>query len=184
MDEYYHFLELLQKRQSVRGYLDKPVEKEKLMHCVEAARLAPSACNSQPWKFIIVDNLSIKNQLADLTTTQMLPINHYTKQAPVHVVLVMEKPNLTSKIGELIWDKPYTMIDIGIAAIQFCLQASVEGLGTCMLGWFNEKKVKKLLNIPASKRAELVITVGYPLSEEIRTKQRKNIGEIHSFNTY
>jgi nitroreductase len=184
MDEYYHFLELLEKRQSVRGYIDKPVEKEKLMRCIEAARLAPSACNSQPWKFIIVEDKEIKNELANLTTTQMLPINHYTKQAPVHVVLVMEKPNLTSKIGELVWDKPYTLIDIGIAAIQFCLQATVEGLGTCMLGWFNEKKVKKLLNIPASKRAALVITVGYPASEEIRNKQRKKIEEIFSINEY
>jgi len=184
MDEYYHFLELLGKRQSVRGYKDKPVEKEKLMRCIEAARLAPSACNSQPWKFIIVDDEEIKNELADITTTQMLPINHYTKQAPVHVVLVMEKPNLTSKIGELVWDKPYTLIDIGIAAIQFCLQATVEGFGTCMLGWFNEKKVKKLLNIPASKRAALVITVGYPAFEEIRNKQRKKIEEIFSINEY
>jgi nitroreductase len=184
MDEYYHFLELLGKRQSVRGYINKPVEKEKLIRCIEAARLAPSACNSQPWKFIIVDDKEIKNELADLTTTQLLPINHYTKQAPVHVVLIMEKPNLTSKIGELIWDKPYTLIDIGIAAIQFCLQATVEGLGTCMLGWFNEKKVKKLLNIPASKRAALVITVGYPASEEIRNKQRKTIEEIFSINEY
>ncbi len=184
MDDYYHFLELVQKRQSVRGYRDQLVEKEKILRCIEAARLAPSACNSQPWKFIIVDKPEIKNQLADLTTTQMLPINHYTKQAPLLVVVVMEKPNLTSKIGEVIWNKPYTLIDIGIAAIQFCLQATVEGLGTCILGWFNEKKVKKLLNIPSSKRAALVITVGYPTTDEIRVKQRKKIEEIHSINEY
>jgi nitroreductase len=184
MNDYYHFIELVNKRQSVRSYNGQPVEKEKLLRCIEASRLAPSACNSQPWKFIIVDDPAIKDQLADLTASQILPINHYTKQAPVLVVLVMEKPNLTSKIGSVIWDKPYTLIDSGIAAIQFCLQATVEGLGTCMLGWFNEKKVKKLLNIPGSKRAILVITVGYPANAEIRPKQRKNIEDIFSYNKY
>ena len=184
MDEYYHFNELVNKRQSIRGYKNQPVENEKILRCIEAARLAPSATNSQPWKFIIVDNPDIKNQLADFTTTQLLPINHFTKQAPVHVVVVMEKPNLSSKIGGIIWNKPYTLMDIGITTIQFCLQATVEGLGTCILGWFNEKKVKKLLNIPASKRAALIITVGYPANEEIRSKQRKRIEEIFSFNEY
>lgn len=184
MEDYYHFLELIQKRQSVRGYKELPVEKEKILRCIEAARLAPSACNSQPWKFIVVDNQEIKNKLADLTTTQMLPINHYTKQASVHIVVVMEKPNLNSKIGEIVRDKPFTLIDVGIATIQFCLQATVEGLGTCILGWFNEKKVKKLLNIPASKRAMLLITVGYPDSEEIKDKKRKRIEEIYSYNVY
>ena len=184
MDNYFYFLELVGKRQSVRGYKNQEVEKEKILRCIEAARLAPSACNSQPWKFIIVDKPDLKNQLAELTTTGILPINHYTKQAPVHVVLVMEKPNLTSKIGEVVRDKPFTFIDIGIATIQFCLQATVEGLGTCMLGWFNEKKVKKLLNIPVSKRAALVITLGYPSSDEIRVKQRKRIEDVYSMNSY
>jgi nitroreductase len=184
MDDYFHFLELVAKRQSVRSYKNLPVEKEKIMRCIEAVRLAPSACNSQPWTFIIVDNPELKNQVADLTSTQIMGINHFTKQAPVHVVLVMENPNLTSKVGEVIWDKPYTLIDSGIAAIQFCLQATVEGLGTCILGWFNEKKVKKLLNIPSSKRAVLIITLGYPANDEIRPKHRKQIDEIFRINKY
>jgi nitroreductase len=177
-------LDLINKRQSVRGYKNDPVEKEKIDRCIEAARLAPSACNSQPWKFIIVDNPELKDEIADATTTKMLPVNHFTKQAPVHVVVVMEKPNMTSKLGGLIQDKTYTLIDIGIASIQFCLQATVEGLGTCIIGWFNEKKVKKLLKIPKNKRAMLIITLGYPLSEEIRVKQRKNSEEVHNYNKY
>jgi nitroreductase len=184
MDNYYHLNELVNKRQSVRGYKNQPVEKEKILRCIEVARLAPSACNSQPWKFIIVDDPALKDQVAELTTTGMLPINHYTRQAPVIIVLVMEKPNLTSKIGSVIWNKPYNLIDIGISAIQFCLQATAEGLGTCILGWFNEKKVKKLLNIPMSGRAALIITVGYPSSDEIRPKQRKKIEDTFSYNEY
>ena len=184
MDENIHFLELVKKRQSVRGYENRPIEKDKIERCIEAARMAPSACNAQPWKFIVIDNPELKNQIADYTTTRMIPMNHFTKQAPVHIVVVMEKPNISSKFGEIIRNKPFTLIDVGIASIQFCLQATAEGLGTCMLGWFNEKKVKKLLNIPSSLRAVLIITLGYPANNQIREKRRKNISEIHSFNGY
>jgi len=184
MDDYYHFTELVNKRQSVRGYSSLPIEKDKIERCLEAARLAPSACNSQPWKFIVIDNPELKSQIAECTTTQMVPMNHFAKQAPVHVVVVMEKPNISSKMGEIIRNKPFTLIDIGIASIQFCLQATAEGLGTCMLGWFDEKKVKKLLKIPSSLRAVLIITLGYPADKEIREKRRKNFSEIHNFNVY
>ncbi|MBN1186914.1 MAG: nitroreductase family protein [Bacteroidales bacterium] len=178
------FLELVSTRQSDRGYLDKPVEKEKLMRCIEAARLAPSACNAQPWKFIIIDDVEKKNTLADLAASKLLSMNHFTKQAPIHVVIVQEKANFTSNAGQLIKNKDYPLIDIGIAAEHFCLQAKTEGLGTCILGWFNEKKVKELLHIPRSKRAELIITVGYPSSEEIRPKKRKEVDEMCVFNDY
>lgn len=178
------FLELALKRQSVRAYLDTPVEKEKIHNCLEAVRIAPSACNAQPWKFIVIDNKELKDQIAECTTTKMIPMNHFTKQAPVHIVVVMESANFTSTLGSVIRDKPFTLIDVGIAAEHFCLQAASEGLGTCILGWFNEKKVKKLLQIPSSKRAILIITLGYPANSEIREKKRKNFEEIASFNSY
>lgn len=178
------FLELVRARQSVRAYKNKSVEPEKIKRCLEAARLAPSACNSQPWKFIVIDDQELKINIADLTNNRVLPMNHFTKQAPVHIVVVRENPNITSKIGQMIHDKPYTLIDIGIATEHFCLQAVEEGLGTCILGWFNEKKVKELLNIPKSKRAELIITLGYPASYQLRDKRRKDFKEIHSYNSY
>jgi nitroreductase len=177
-------LSLFNKRQSIRAYSNKSVDRTIIERCIEAARIAPSACNAQPWKFIVVDDPDLKNKIADLTTTRMIPMNHFTKQAPVHVVVVMEKPNFSSMMGELIRDKTFTLIDVGISTIQFCLQATSEGLGTCILGWFNEKKVKKLLNIPSSKRALLIITLGYPENEEIRVKRRKPIEEVFSYNGY
>ena len=175
---------LINQRQSVRAYTDKPVEKEKLMHCIEAARLAPSACNAQPWKFIIVDDPALKNSIADATSSKVLGMNHFTKQAPVHIVVVRERANFTSTVGQVLKDKEYPLIDIGIATIQLCLQATAQGLGTCILGWFDEKKVRQLLNIPRNKRVELIITVGYPVSDEIRKKVRKETNEILSFNGY
>jgi nitroreductase len=178
------FLTLLRQRQSVRGYTGQPVEAEKLARCLEAARIAPSACNAQPWKFIVVDNPELKDQVAANTSGGVLPMNHFTRQAPILVVVVRESANLTSKIGSVIKNKPYTLMDVGIATLQFCLQATAEGLGTCIMGWFNEKKVKELLHIPKNRRAELIIALGYPLSEEIRPKVRKSLHEISSYNRY
>jgi nitroreductase len=178
------FLELVRHRESVRAYRTLPVGRELIERCLEAARLAPSACNAQPWKFIVVDQPDLKNALADATQTRMISMNHFTKQAPVHVVVVREKANLTSGIGQVLKNKEYPLTDLGLAVAHFCLQATEEGLGTCILGWFDEKKVKKLLSIPGSKRAELIITVGYPEQEVPREKRRKTMAEIRSFNRY
>jgi nitroreductase len=177
-------LQLFEKRQSVRAYTDKPVEKEKLMRCIEAARLAPSACNAQPWKYIIIDDPELKNIVADTISGGALSINHFTRQAPVIIGVVQEKANWSSSAGQLLKRIDYPLMDIGISVIQFCLQATAEGLGTCMMGWFNQKKIKQLLYIPRNKRLELMLTVGYPLSDEIREKRRKETNEILSFNSY
>lgn len=177
-------LELFNTRQSVRNYTSQQIDEEIIDRCIEAARLAPSACNSQPWKFIVVTDPEIKQQLAPMLVTPPLGMNKFATDAPVLVIVVRERPNLTSKIGELLRDKTYTLMDIGMATLQFCLQATAEGLGTCIMGWFNEKQVKKLLNIPSSKRAELIISMGYPQTEEIRPKQRKAKNSIYSKNSY
>ncbi|PLX15549.1 MAG: nitroreductase [Marinilabiliales bacterium] len=176
-------LELINCRQSDRAYLTKPVEKIKIERIIDAGRLAPSACNAQPWKFIVVDEENLKNKIADCTSSKVLGMNHFTKQAPIHIVIVEEKANFTSNAGSLIKNKQFPLIDIGIAAEHICLQAAAEGLGSCMLGWFDEPKVKKLLNIPKSKRVPLIITLGYPASET-REKRRKDKENILSYNTY
>jgi nitroreductase len=184
MKRFSDFLDLAGHRQSVRAYRTDPVSRELIERCMEAARLAPSACNAQPWKFIVVDDPDLKNSVADATHDKVIPINHFTKQAPVHVVVIREKANLTSGLGQVIKNKEYPLTDIGLAVAHFCLQAVEEGLGTCILGWFNEKKVKKLLKIPDNKRAELIITLGYPVSEEVRLKKRKPLQDICSYNSY
>ena len=87
-------------------------------------------------------------------------------------------------MGMIIKDKPYPIMDVGIAVSHFCLQATAEGLGTCIIGWFNEKRIKKLLNIPSGKRLDLLISVGYADDEKIVTKQRKSTEQMSSRNTY
>ena len=105
-------------------------------------------------------------------------------QAPVLIVIVQEKAALFPKFAELGKDKDFRPIDIGIAAEHFCLAAAEQGLGTCMLGWFDEKDVKKILGIKENKRVPLIITLGYPESDEIQDKERKDIGKFRNYNSY
>lgn len=178
------FLDLVKTRQSVRKYLDKPVEREKIERCLEAARLAPSANNSQSWNFIVIDDPKLKEAVARKTFDSVISFNRFSLQAPVLILIISERPSFFNRIGGAIKDKQFSLIDIGITTENLCLQAAEEGLGTCILGWFNEKGVKKLLNIPQQKRVELIITMGYPASNEIRPKKRKEMDQIRSYNNY
>lgn len=176
-------LELIKSRQSDRKYSDKPIEKEKLERIVEAGRMAPSACNAQPWKFIVVTETDLLAKLAKASSAKLLGMNEFASQATAMLVVIREQANLTSRIGAQIKRKDYSLIDIGIASENICLQAEAEGLGSCMLGWFDEDKVRKTLGVPKTKRVELIITLGYSLSEK-REKRRKPPEVTVSYNKY
>jgi nitroreductase len=178
------FLDLANKRYSVRNYKNTPVPQEKINRCIEAARLAPSACNSQPWKFIIVDDIKFIKELAKAAFEGVLDFNHFAFKAPVLVLIVSGRQKMFAKFGGIVKKKNFSLMGIGIAAEHLCLQAAEEGLGTCILGWFNEKKVKKILSIPKLKRVELIISVGFSADENIPHKERKSIDEILSYNKY
>ena len=177
-------LKTIQTRQSVRNYSPAPVEKEKLERCLEAARLAPSACNAQPWRFIVVDKPDLKQEVGGAAKHMGFGMNRFVDEAPVIVAIVMEPANVTSEFGSKIKRKHYPLMDIGIAAEHFCLQATAEGLGTCMLGWLNEKKAKKALNIPSRRRVPLLISVGYPAIDKQKSRKRKALDKIVSYNAY
>jgi nitroreductase len=179
------FQELINIRQSVRRYQEKPVEREKIEKIIEAVHMAPSACNSQPWRIIIIDEPGLKNEVAKATFSKTFAFNKFTVQAPVIAVLVIEKAKMIAQIGGSIKNMEFPQIDIGIAAEHFCLQAAELGLGTCMIGWFDEKKIKPLLNIPEKRKIGLVITLGYPPEDyQMRKKIRKPLSEICGFNSY
>jgi len=180
-----NFLNLVKERYSVRKYLNKPVQHEKIERCIEAARLAPSTCNSQPWRFIIVDDTELKEAIVRETYGKVLSFNSFSKEAPVLIVVISERKNLSAKIAGIMKKRDFSLIDIGIAAEHICLQAVEEGLGTCMLGWFDEGAIKKLLNIPRQKRIELIITLGYP--DELvkkKSKKRRDIDSVRSYNHF
>ena len=178
-------LDLLKHRKSVRDFLDRPVEREKLMVCLEAARLAPSACNSQPWKFIVVDDGQLKNKLCDAAFGGVYSMNSFCKMAPVIVVVISEKSKFLARIGGMFRGTKYYLIDIGIAIEHFVLQAEDLGLGTCWIGWFSEGGVKSILNIPQDKKIDILIAVGYYDREKLGPEHdREPIDKIASFNSY
>jgi nitroreductase len=179
------FLELIYKRQSDRKYIDKEVEKDKMERCLEAARLAPSASNSQPWTFIVVNDPELKDKVARKTVGPAKTFNKFVPQAPVIVAIVMEKPKIITELGGRVKKKEWPLIDIGIAAEHFCLQAAEDGLGTCMLGWFDEQSIKQLLNIPEGNTIPLLITLGYtPDDYKLRKKVRKKFEKVVRWNSY
>ncbi len=178
-------LDLLKHRKSVRDFLDRPVEREKIMICLEAARLAPSACNSQPWKFIVVDDRQLKNKLCNAAFSSIYFINAFCKMAPVIVVVISERSKFLAQIGGMFRGTKYYLIDIGIAIEHFVLQAEDLGLGTCWIGWFNEGAVKSILNIPQHKKLDILIVLGYYNREKLGPEHgREPIDKIASFNAY
>lgn len=174
-----NYFDLINKRESCRNYLDKQVEKEKLVACIEACRIAPSACNEQPWKFIVVNNRELSLKVAKCL--QDIVMNKFTDKCPAFIIVMEDKGDIKARVGGAIKNQDYASIDIGIATAQLCLAAVEQGLSTCIMGWFNEKKLKKLLGIEASRRIRLVISIGYSADKKLRRKVRKSMEEISQF---
>lgn len=177
------FFELAKLRRSVRRFRPDPVPLALIEKIVRAAAEAPSACNSQPWQFIALTDDTLRSQVALACTSKLLPINRFVKTAPMLVVQVGLVPNAASMLGGIIKNKKYVTCDNGIAAAHFCLAAVELGLGTCILGWFDESKIKKLLNIPMDCRVELVHCVGFP-ADEPRKAPRKSFSEVFAINQF
>ncbi len=177
------FLDLVKKRQSVRKYAPRPVPRDAIERCLEAARLAPSACNSQLWSFIILDDEKLRDEVAEKAFSGACKMNSFAKNAQVLVVAVTERSTYFARLGGFFRGTQYNLIDIGIACEHFALQAAEEGIGTCFLGIFNEKAVKKALRIPRGKKVDVIISMGYPAIEQTREKVRKPLGEMRKFTS-
>lgn len=178
-------LDLIKHRRSIRDFQDKPVEREKIMTCLEAARLAPSACNSQPWKFVVVDDGELKNKLCSAAFGGVYSINTFGKKAPVIVAVISDKSKFLSKIGGMFRGTEYCLLDVGAAVEHFVLQAEELGLGTCWIGWFNERAVKSILNIPSHKKIDILIALGYYDRDKAHPEHnREPIDKMAFFNTY
>lgn len=175
------FLQLAASRQSDRAYEHRPVEREKLERILQVACLAPSACNAQPWKFVVVDDPELARRVGKAAAG--LGMNRFAKEAPVHILIVEELMNVTSFLGSKIKDKYFPLIDIGIATAHITLAAESEGLGSCIMGWFDEKEIKQLVGIPADKRLLLDVAVGYAAKPK-RKKSRKALDKVVSYNHY
>lgn len=174
-----NFLNIAQARQSCRAYEEsRPVEQEKLDAVLEAARLAPSACNGQPYHFTVCQGEMAKE--VALLTRGMGGMNKFAVQAPVCIVVSEEPYNRTAAMGARIKGNDYRSIDIGIAVAYLTAEATAQGLSTCILGWLNDEKLRRLCHLEHPIR--LVITLGYAAEgEKLRDKKRKALTELVSY---
>jgi nitroreductase len=155
-------LDAIRTRKSVRKYLDKPVEDEKLNVLVEAARLAPSASNRQEWRFVVVRDPKTRKKLAEAASNQT-----FVGQAPIVVAACAETDNYVMRCGQLSYP-----IDVAIALDHMSLVATELGLGTCWIGAFNEQKVKEILGVPEEIRVVQLMPLGYPSDPSLIRKSR------------
>ena len=171
-----NFMEIARTRQSCRGYDEaRPVEPEKITAMLEAARLAPSACNGQPYHFTVCRGETAKEVAR---ATAGMGLNKFATQAPV-LIVVSEKPYVKSAaMGAKLKGNDYRSMDIGIAVAYLTAEATAQGLGTCILGWLDDEKIRKICDLDQPVR--LVITVGYAKDETIRPKKRKELSELVS----
>ena len=174
------FMDLCLRRQSCRNFSDQPIEHEKLVKCVEAAHLAPSGCNGQPWSFVVVENPELMEQIAE-TAQQLGGSNAFASKAQAFFVVVEEHANLMPQLKNLVDSQYFAPGDIGAVVAYLCLEAESQGIGTCILGVYNREIIKSLLNIPQEKHIGGLIAVGYPADLTVRKKSRKPLEEILRF---
>ena len=177
-----NFIELVRKRRSTRNYSSRPVSRDIIERCIEAARLAPSACNAQPWSFIILDDEKTKNAVARAAFSAPYTLNSFAEKAPILIAVVTERTKYITRLAGYFRGIQYSLIDIAIACEHLILQAEEEGLGTCWLGWFDEKKVKKILGIPQRKKIDIIISMGYSETAHDRERIRKPLDKIRRYN--
>ncbi|MBU1100785.1 MAG: nitroreductase family protein [Bacteroidetes bacterium] len=176
------FMELVKLRKSTRRYIDKKISRDLIDECVEAARMAPSACNSQPWSFIIVDDPKTKNEIVEKSMTGLYSLNKFAFSAPVLIVVLREKSRYAARLAGTLRDVKYSLLDIGIACDHLTLRAAELGLGTCWIGWFNEKNIKKILGLPKAVQVDVVISIGYSEDDLPKVKSRKTLDAIRTYH--
>ncbi len=175
------FLEIIQKRRSIRNFKNKPVDDTAIRSIVDAARLSPSACNAQPWRFIAVTEKSLLEDLVNRGMGGAVP-NKWASSAPVIIIGCAVLNLMTHYLGEAVKGIQYHQIDMGISMEHMVLRATEMGLGTCWIGWFREKNIRKILNIPKDWKIISLIALGYPQNESTTTSSRFDLDEILFFN--
>ena len=173
-----NFMEIAQTRQSCRAYDEtRAVEAEKIHAMLEAAQLAPSACNGQPYKITVCKGDTAKEVAAACAG---MGLNKFAPQAPVQLV-ISEMPYVKSAaLGAKLKKNDYRSIDIGILAAYITAEAAAQGLGTCILGWLDDGKIRSLCDLEYPVR--LVITLGYAAEgDKLRTKKRKDLSELVAY---
>ncbi len=171
------FDQILKTRKSTRSFDSRPVKENDLISIIEAARLAPSACNSQTWRFVAVTNKEIIQKICDQAMRPVIP-NRWLEQAPLVFVGCSQLDVIANRIGTGVTGIEYYQIDLGIAMEHMVLKATELGLGSCWIGWFSEDKVKEILKIPKRIKVSAMLAVGYAKDKPAKKRKRKSIDKI------
>ena len=171
-------IKLMQQRQSCRSFSEKTVEAEKIVSCINAACLAPSACNTQPYHFYVAHAPEAVAVAAEYCKGDKY--NKWVGEAKAFVIITQEHAEIPAANSEA-RKRDFRQYDIGLMIENFCLEATELGLGTCILGLFNEEKLKSNFRIPSPKSIALVIAMGYPAESEIRKKNRKPLEDMITY---
>ncbi len=169
--------QILNSRRSVRSFDSRPVNEKDILSIIEAARLAPSACNSQTWRFIFVTQREIIRKICHEAMRPVIP-NKWLEQAPLVIVGCSQLDVIANRIGGRVTGIEYYQIDLGIAMEHMVLKATELGLGTCWIGWFDETNVKNILGIPKKIKVSALLAVGYPKNAPGKERKRKPAEKI------
>ncbi len=180
------FMALVKNRRSLRRYDPKRgVSNESIHALIEAARLAPSADNSQSWRFVVARDPAVRETLSRECFSGVFRPTRFASKAPVIIAICADRTRLVLRAGELFLRTALYQLDCGIAGEHIVLAAAALGLGTCWIGWFNRKKAKKILKIPPRLKIIALIAVGYPPKDTgAKEKVRKPFSSIASLDAW
>ena len=181
------FMDMVYQRESCRSYQDKPVSRELLTKMVEAGRLAPSGCNAQPWKFLVIDEQEAKKKMCEALVVEGGTTGcPWRDSVPAFIALVEQHANVMPAVLDYYGDSQrFAQGDIGMAAMNMMYEADDLGLATCVLGMSDQSKMEEFFGIPEGHTVRMVLAVGYSAeSKEPRKKVRKPLEEVCSFNQW
>lgn len=175
------FIKLTEERYSCRNYSGRDISDKIINNCIEAARLSPSACNKQPWRFLIVKDQGLREKICDNALLPGISMP-WLRTAPIIAIICADTSIITHKIAPILSGVNYYMVDLGIAGEHFVLAAKAQNIDTCWIGWFKEKQIKKILRIPGSIKVVSLISMGYSLDENGKQPEKMKIDKIHCYN--
>jgi len=175
--------EILRKRHSLRRYADRQPERSVINACLEAARIAPSAQNSQLWRFHVIDDPAMRDEIALAASSGRYLPSKFIRRAPVIIALLAKTDIRINRIGTFLQGVQYYLFDLGIACQQLVLRAGELGLGSCYIGWFDVNAVRALLSVPKNEHLVCLLALGYP-PDGYQPPGAHNRKELHTIARY
>jgi nitroreductase len=175
---------IIDNRRSLRVYDTRIPDRKTLLDCLDAARIAPSGENLQPWRFIVIDEPSLRSELATAASSGIYLPTKFIRKAPVLIAVLAQTDVKVNRIGTFLQGIQFYLLDLGIACQQLVLKAEDLGLGSCFIGWFNVDKARTILALPKKEKLVCLISLGFPPQgyQAPQGHKRKSLADIVRFN--